>query len=431
MNPLKIALMCLMVAICATAALALPLTLAEVKVDGTELLANAANRLDIVRGEEFDVRVELIADSDLSEVELQGFISGYEFNDLAEERLSDSVGPFDMKANVTYVKTLTLRLSDDVDVDEYKLRLIVSDRDSTEVIQSYNLFLDAERHDVRVKDVIVNPHTAVRAGSALLTTVRIENFGQRDQDDVKVVFSVPELGLTVADYLDELDADEQEETEEMFLRVPLCAEPGVYTTETYAQFNDGRRKTDMVRGSLTVIANPMCGSVNTGAGSDSGTGSIPQPSGSSASPVAVTWGSQLETINAGTSGIFPVTFTNTGSAARSFTLSAAAPQGFDIRVSPTSTVVLQRGQSTTLYLFVTPSSDMPLGAQTLTATISSGSGILYQGIVTANVASAPVDLSWKTVVEVLFIVLLGLLVVLAAVTGLSRLRGDKSSKPYY
>ena len=62
----------------------------------------------------------------------------------------------------------------------------------------------------------------------MLATVRVENKGQKDEDDVKVTVSIPALGLSATDYIDEVEEDEEEETEELFIRMPKCAEAGQY-----------------------------------------------------------------------------------------------------------------------------------------------------------------------------------------------------------
>ncbi len=236
---------------------AIPVVINEVQVDGTELASNAANRLDIERGDEVQIRVELESTSDLDDVEILAIMTGYEYNDIVTERLSANVGPFDMNENVTYVKKLSLSLPTDVDVDEYKLRIIVSDRDGDELVENYNLLIDAPRHDLVFRDVIFTPNGRVTAGAAMLTTVRLENNGQRDEDDVKVTVSVPELGVSASDFIDSVDADEQEETEEMYFRLPECAEPGVYDVKVDAWYNDGRRHMSKTE-SITVLENSRC-----------------------------------------------------------------------------------------------------------------------------------------------------------------------------
>ena len=122
---------------CSGLAAAVPAVIDSVSVDGTVLDSNDINKLDVERGEEIEVKVTLTATGDSQDVEVEAFISGYEYND--RERMSDTSHPFDIENNTIYVKTLELDVPSRVDEDNYKLRIIVSDRNSDEVIQNYNL----------------------------------------------------------------------------------------------------------------------------------------------------------------------------------------------------------------------------------------------------------------------------------------------------
>src|SRR5574341_1362769 len=196
-------------------AAALPVTLDEVEVDDTILSENAVNRLSLERGQEYEVRVRFTPSSDLDNAEVRVFISGYEFSDV--EDIEDKTPVFDAQANVTYVKKLSITVPDDVDRDDYKLRVVISDRFGDERVANYNLLFDVPRNALKIDDVIFNPANAVRAGSALLTTVRVENKGEKQQNDVKVTVSIPGLGVSGSSYIDEIDdGDEEEQTEEIF-----------------------------------------------------------------------------------------------------------------------------------------------------------------------------------------------------------------------
>jgi hypothetical protein len=45
------------------------------------------------------------------------------------------------------------------------------------------------------------------------------------------------LGVSATEYINEIEEDdEEEETEEIFLRIPQCAEPGLYDVEVAVYF---------------------------------------------------------------------------------------------------------------------------------------------------------------------------------------------------
>lgn len=248
-----IVLLCTLALVGAVAAI--PVNITRVEIDDHAILPDESNRLDVLRDNKVDFEVLLEASEDADDVEVQVFVSGFEHN--TELRLSDSVGPFDMDANVTYRKTLQITFPDLVQEDNYKVRVVVTDRDGEEVFENYNIKMDVSRHDLQVVDAIFTPSRHVQAGQAMLSTVRVENFGEKDEDDVKVTVAVPALGISASDYIDTIDSDDTKETEELYLRVPKCAKPGMYDMTISVQYNDGFTKTG-VEGQMEVVEDPAC-----------------------------------------------------------------------------------------------------------------------------------------------------------------------------
>lgn len=234
---------------------ALPLTVEQVEVDDLVLRAGDTNRLDLQRDRQVDVEVTFTPTQNVKDVVIRAFFSGFEFQDV--QPLSDSTGPEDFDANVRYKRTLTLTLPDEVEEDNYRLRVEFSDRDGDETTANFNLRLDVPRHGLKIEDVVFFPGTTARAGEALLATVRLENKGEADEDDIKVTVSVPELGLSATEYIDEIEKEDEEETEEIFLRLPKCAEPGLYTVPVEVEFNEGHDSLS-TQAKIQVTENPAC-----------------------------------------------------------------------------------------------------------------------------------------------------------------------------
>lgn len=256
MNAMKLfglVLLCAMLTVGSVAAI--PVSISRVEIDDHKIDPNQINRLDIVRGDKVDFEVTLEASQDVDDVEVEVFVSGFEHNE--DMRLADSIGPFDLDAGVTYRKTLDITFPDQVDEDDYKVRVIVTDRNGQELIQNYNVKIDVERHELKIVDVLFTPSRHVQAGQALLSIVRIENFGEKDEENVKVTAAVPELSISATDYIDEIEADEEEETEELYLKLPKCAEPGTYNMVVQVSYNDGFSKTG-AEGQIEVLENPAC-----------------------------------------------------------------------------------------------------------------------------------------------------------------------------
>src|SRR3989338_4779220 len=225
----------LLAVVLTTSTFALDLSVDKVKVNSQELQPNAVTRLDVLRDGTVDVEVRFTPNKDMKNVELMAFISGYEYN--KNSRIFDSTPLFDADAGVSYVKKLHLYLPEDVDEDSYRLRLVVADRNDDQLVRDYQLKLDVPRHLLKIKDVLLYPGTTVKGGDVLLSSVRLENQGEKDEEDVKVTVSVPALKLSASDFVDEVENGRQEETEELFLRVPKCAEAGTYPLSVQVSYD--------------------------------------------------------------------------------------------------------------------------------------------------------------------------------------------------
>jgi len=406
----------------AAAVSALPVAIDEVEIDDTTVNPGDTTRLNLERGNEFTVDVKLSAFEDVSNVEVEAFITGYEYNDDSSSRLSDVTSVFDMEANVTYVKHLKLSLPTDADRDDYKIRVLVSDRYGDEILENYNIKLDAARHQITITDVILSPAGEVRSGSALLATVRLENYGQDSEDDVKVTASIPALGVSSSDYIDEIKDDKQKDTEELYMRIPRCAAAGRYDLVVDVAFNRGR---DHDKRTLPIVV------------TQDDTCKAQQPAQPNQPTTMITLGTQLQNAAAGETVSFPLTLTNSGATARSYTVTISGADWADIQLSPASTVVVDAGKSQTINVFATVKEDTAVGPHTMTATVSAGTDKLQDLTLTTNV-SEPKTSGWDTFKKVLIavlIVLVVLLVILGVIIGISRMKGgdddDAKSQTYY
>jgi len=239
----------------ATFANAAEVSIEKVELNDVALSATSTNKLDITRDAQFDVRVNVKSLVDQDNVEILGMITGYEYNDIASDRISANTQVMRMEANTTYVRTLKMSLPQDVDVDSYKLRLIISDRNGAAVTQDYSLKISADRHSLVLKDVIFITGTRVEAGKAVLAKVRLENQGQMTESDIKVSLTVPQLGAQASDYVDQIKAEKQDETEELYLAIPASAQAGEYTYVVDVKYNNAKSSITKT-GTIMVDAKP-------------------------------------------------------------------------------------------------------------------------------------------------------------------------------
>ena len=232
-----------------------PVFIQRAEIDGTDIFPFGFNQLNIERNEDFTLKLDLFAFRDVNNVEVKAEIDGYEYSDV--KPISARYGPEDLTANVTYPVKLTLRLPDDVQLDDYKLRVTLSNRNDLSETVEFDLKIDTGRHAMKIVDVTLNPGSTVKAGQSLLSRVRLENKGQKTERDIKVTASIPALDLAASSFIEDIKSDKQEETEEMFLRLPRCATPGTYDVNVDVWFNKNHDKVSK-SGKITVVENEAC-----------------------------------------------------------------------------------------------------------------------------------------------------------------------------
>lgn len=391
--------------ITAVSAAPIPIRIDEVRVDDFLLSPNDVNRLDIIRGQIVPVDIKLVALTNIKNVEVAVFISGFEYADV--EPLSDATRIFDADVNVSYIKRLSVRISDDVEEDDYKLRIIVSDRNSQELIQTYNLKLDVPRNSLRVEDIVLNPSDNIQAGKALLAKVRVQNKGEKQQNNVRITVSIPELGVSTTDYIDELRVEDEEETEEMFLKIPETAKSGRYQVKIDVEFQDRHNKLTATRG-MNIIGKETPAS--TGSGS---VRSVPK--------AVITVTSQLQTSN-GESVLFPISVQNNYDLAKVAVVSLAQNSYFDITITPSSTAVIDSGDIKLFTVSVKPRDNAPAGPMVLQATVRVGDEISKQVPLTVNIVEQKASglEILKYVLEGVLIVLVVVLVIIGLIIAFSR-----------
>jgi len=393
-------------ALCSVASAAI--TVEEVEMDGTELLENVPNALDIVRGEEYTVKVVFTPDVDLENVQVEAYLRGYDHNDLIE----DITDVFDAKANVTYSKRLRLNIPQRIDIDDsdWTLRIEIAGQNGASEIKTYNLDVSTDRHLIEIKDVIFSPENNVKAGRALLASVRLKNYGQKDEDGIKVKVSIPDLGVSASDYIDELESDEATTSEELYLRIPSCATAGDYDAQVEVTYDDGDERVIEME-SITVTADDTCG----------------VPAATTTEKPSILYDATAQDVKAGDAGsIYALTMSNPTSAAKTVSVTVTGVDVFgEARVSPSNVVVIGAGETKTAYVYVTADKEAKAGQYGFSVAVS-GLGTTTQEIaLSANVVEAATLGSLKKALEVGLVILVVILVLLGLIIGFNKLRGSE------
>ncbi|MBI2137622.1 hypothetical protein HYU12_03830 [Candidatus Woesearchaeota archaeon] len=407
-------------------AAALPVAVDSVEVDGFSLTEGVTAVRQLERGEQFDVDVKLSATAAAPNVEISAIISGFEHS--KSERISDNVRPFDMEAGESVVKTLTLTLPERANKDKYLLRVIVSDRSSNTVVKEFGVKIQPSDSQVVIKDFEVTPEEDVQAGRPVLATVRLKNFGDSSEEDVKVKVSIPELGITpfpAADFIDELDADESVTSDEFFLKLDSCTKPGVYDVVAEVTFDEGDEK--------VTARKPI--TVKKGLCEESEAPQQAQVQGKT----TIAYSSESQSIVAGGSASYPVTITNSGTSSRAFMLSVDGADWADFRISPSNLITVKAGTTQTAFVSVAARPSAQAGERVFVVSVKDSAGNALQtlalkaSVVGAQSSQPAFSGSLRNALTAGLVVAVAVLVIVGLVLAFRRVKGGEEgeSQTYY
>ncbi len=401
---------------------ALPITVDRVEINDVQINANDTVKLSLDRGQNLEVQIKLTALDNLSNVEVEAFISGYEYSDF--ETLSQTSHVFDATAGTSYIKKLKFDLPVNVESDNYKLRVLVSDRNGQADVYNYNLKIDAERHLVQIKDIVLSPQYEVQSGRALLTSVRVKNMGEKVEEGIKVKVSIPSLGVSASDYVDKLKVGESTTSEELYMRLPDCASEGTYTVKVAIDYDEGH-ESDSAETSIKVSKGDCPAAVQ-------------QPDNQQKS--IITSGIETQDVEAGQGGvIFPITIMNSGSSAKTYSITLDGVGDWaTARMTPSNVLSVGAGETRTVYVYISAKERASTGLHQVTANIKSDSDT-KQVSLNANVVNpspSQQDLSGlKKGLEIGLVVVIVLLVIIALVIGLRKMNkpgsDEDSGQTYY
>ncbi|MCB9362514.1 hypothetical protein H6504_03690 [Candidatus Woesearchaeota archaeon] len=406
------------------AATALP-TLESVKINGD--VYEDGDNLVVERGDKLDFRIKVTAEEREKDVEIEVDMLGYEYNDVNE--ISDSSHTFNIDPNETVYKNLNIKIPTDADKDNYDLIVRVGGRTGGSEEMLLRIVLKSARHGLEIKDVIFSPEGEVVAGRALLSTVRIKNVGEQDEDSLRVRVSIPALGVSASDYIDELDEEDSITSEELYLRIPACTAAGVYTAVAEVEYDEGYDRVTKET-SIRVIADEACYASESSSSQDKPEKTV------------LNIGSSNQDLVVGESGsIYPVTVSNMGSSSKVYTVNVDGTAGWATsKVTPSNTMVVGAGETKAMYIYLTAEEEATAGEHMFSVKVFADGKELKEVALKATVAedgaagsedATASSQGWDKVkkgLEVGLIVLVVLLILLALIVGFNKLKGDKDDE---
>jgi len=393
------------------------LSIDSVKVNGDEV--GASDVLAIQEGESFTVKVMLknTAATDLTNVELEATIAGYEYG-----TLSTTSGLFDIAAGTSKPVSLTLDLPKKLEKNEYWLRLRVMDEHSEARTMNVRLAVEPARHGIDISDVSFSPSNTVKAGRSLLATVLLQNFGDKDEKDVKVTVAIPELGVQATEYTDVKMTNEPtnihninyQDVPEVFLPIPANAKEGTYQVTVTAEY-DQLTQTVTKSFPVSIVANELY---------------------QNADKLVLAVGPDMQTVAPGHKATYGIALTNAGTTSKAFVLQTVTGDWATATLSE-SLVVLEPGKNQIVYVDLTPADDATVGAHTASVTVTSSGQTLQTVTLNAVVvqstaaATASGDLNLRNGLEIALVILVVVLVIIGLIIGFSRLRKDDEGEQKY
>jgi len=430
-----IALMLVVTSLFGSLAVAAPsFNVEKIEIDGIEFATCDPNvnalQVYVERGQVLPIDVSLRGVGNAYDVRVRAYIGGYEYG-----TIQDETEIFQMKNNVARTAHLALNVPEDifvgsgVDGNKFTLFLEMFDGDKSERC-AYNLNIEEPRHFVTTYDVILNPPSNVKAGQPLFASVRVENLGDNVEESIKVTVSIPELGISTSEYVDELiteqDLDQERfifskrdsaSTNDLMLIIPEDAKEGDYQVKTTVEYNRGHTKEEAVK---TIHIK--------------GVTKAPVVMG----PVAVvSVDSAVQTAEMGKGAVYKVSVANLGSEAKIFMVETMGTSAWATsRVDPQLQTVA--GEKTADFnVYVSPNEGATAGAHSFSVLVKDSEGkLVAEKALSVNVNAVAEKDTLRNVLEVAFVVLLIILVVVGLIVLVRKLGSDEpeeavEGKTYY
>ncbi|MBW3014483.1 hypothetical protein KY335_04575 [Candidatus Woesearchaeota archaeon] len=357
--------------------------------------------ISVERDSDLDIRLRILGLDDVENLRVEALVSGYEY-----EQIRDSTAAFEVDAGEIYTKDLSLHIPANMPNDDFLLRLIAYNRDDITYEQNYNINIDSKRHDVRILDVILSPGATLEAGTSLLTTVKTWNAGSKFESG-KVTVSIPDLNIEQSAFVT-MEPGEARISEELFMRLPRCAEAKEYTAVieyTSTTVSDRKEKT------INVLPSALC----------------PSNEGSEEDRTMVAIGTTNQVIAHGESMSYPITITNAGSEAKQYRVEVGNNDWAFTEISPIGDIYIPAGDSQTVHVIMSPKATSA-GKNIFTVQIFAENEMVKQVPLAAEIAGKAQPAEGKSRLTILALeIVLGIIIVvliLLAFTAIARKRRE-------
>lgn len=381
----------------------------DISIDSVELedsfIAEDENNFIIIdsTGKKLDLRVRLTSLEDAEDAHVDAVLA-FENGDV----VSDATTTFDISDGQSVAKRLELPLIEGFEQNNFKLKVKITDAEGNSEEKIYGLKISRQSFPFIISSIALSPEDNAEAGKALIARLTFKNSGVVPLEGISAKVSIPELGISSTKFVDQIKNSGRlsEVREDFILKVLDDTPTGTYTlrSEIASQFG----------GSSEVKEIPVFI-----LGRDEQSQQIVNDKLVIKVPIA------NQKVFADSEVIYPITLTNQGPDAETYTLLLDGADWANLRLSESNTFVLEPKESKTLNVYVSSKEDVK-GEQIFTIAIKNNGEVLQNIILKGNVISAQssFSLSLKGVLEAILIGVVVLLAVIGLIFGIRQLMSD-------
>lgn len=372
--------------------------------------------IGLERGSTIEVKTSFTSNSDLEEVTVHAWITGY------REDIEAETNEFDVFSGNTYVKTLRLEIPDDLDArDEYTLYVQIEHKQQLSGIDEAEIDTEVQRIanildilSVELYDSSSHYRNEFEAGDTIYAEVVVKNRGNYEAEDVYVRVSINELGIKRTAYLGDLepyDSGDDEDSKEITiaLQLPTNIKAGTYTFEAYTyndEVSDREIRNVDISGYREEQEEQQPGKVE-----------------------IVTQISSNE-VEQGKGAVYTLLVANFGTTTQNFLVKTVGTEGWATTTITPSAFTLAPGQSKLVNIYLAAGEEAVEGEHIFSVQVSYGNEMKQQSLI-ANVIKSGTKIDWKTILMVIGIVLAVAIIVLLIVLLTRKHEKTETVESYY
>ncbi|MBT6824409.1 hypothetical protein HOA59_03165 [archaeon] len=367
------------------------------------------------RGDTLELEVLLKADGEVEDVRIEATLEDSEYD------LESKTSKFDVVENGYYVKTLTIELPEDLEVGNHSLDIEAYNYDSNNK-REYTLFratINVElSNTLEIYDLVFTPRDLnVEAGEIMFASVGVRNLGDL-QDDVRVYMSIPELNLedytTLFDLYSEEDYnndsdDDYKVHKDLAMLIPSGTQAGEYDVVIEVVYDDGD---EVVTETETIVIGGAAATTD---------------------DAIVSIDVESQNIVRGSGAVYRLLFANLDSGAITYTVEVEDISAWGTARADPLTLTVSSDDSGEMFIYVYANEDASYESNEFTVKVLSGSSVVKEFSLTANVIESVNTSGLDDVrvgLEIGFAVLLVILVILGIVLMAKKLgKGNDGEEP--